>query len=79
MVTCALAPFFAVALRFRRAVGPSKRHCEVKTRRGSAQRLAEAFLSGSMSDCVKDGFVKNAMHPDAIAALRTAGSSLPVM
>ena len=75
MVTCALAPLFAVALRFRRAVGPSKRHCEVKTRRGSAQRLAEAFLSGSMSDRVENGFV----HPDAIAALRTAGSSLPVV
>ena len=43
------------------------------------ERAADAFLSGSMSDCVEKGFVKNAMQPDATAALRTAGSSLPVM
>jgi len=40
---------------------------------------ADAFLSGSMSDCVEKGFVKNATQPEATAALRTAGSSLPVM
>jgi hypothetical protein len=32
-----------------------------------------------MSDCVENGFVKNATQPDAAAALRIAGSSLPVM
>ena len=40
---------------------------------------ADAFLSGSMSDCIENGFVKNATQPEATAALRTAGSSLPVM
>jgi hypothetical protein len=30
-----------------------------------------------MSDCVENGFVKNATQPDAAAALRIAGSSLP--
>ena len=30
-----------------------------------------------MSDCVENGFVKNATQPDAAATLRIAGSSLP--
>ena len=40
---------------------------------------ADAFLSGSISDCAEKGFVKYAMHPDFNAAARTSGLSLPVM
>jgi len=43
------------------------------------ERPADAFLSGSMSDCTENGFVRNAMHPEFSAALRTAGSSFPVI
>ena len=46
---------------------------------GAYERPADAFLSGSMSECVEKGFVRNAMHPESSAALRTAGSSFPVM
>jgi hypothetical protein len=46
---------------------------------GAYELPADAFLSGSMSDCAEKGFVRNATHPEASAALRTAGSSFPVM
>jgi hypothetical protein len=39
----------------------------------------DAFLSVSISSRVENGFESNAMHPEFNAALRTAGSSLPVM
>ena len=56
-------------------------HGLVKTARydGTYERPADAFLSGSMSDCAEKGFVRNAMHPESSAALRTAGLSLAVM
>ena len=38
------------------------------------ERAADAFLSGSISSCVENGFVRNAMHPVSSAAARTAGS-----
>ena len=46
---------------------------------GAYERPADAFLSGSISDCAEKGFVRNAMHPEWSAAVRTAGSSFPVM
>ena len=46
---------------------------------GTYERPADAFLSGSMSDCAEKGFVRNAMHPESNATLRTAGSSFPVI
>jgi len=46
---------------------------------GAYERPADALLSGSMSDCAEKGLVRNAMHPEPTAALRTAGSSFPVM
>ena len=53
---------------------PSTSECD-----GTYERPADACLSGSMSDCAEKGFVRNAMHPESSAALRTAGSSFPVM
>jgi hypothetical protein len=35
---------------------------------GAYERPADAFLSGSMSDCAEKGFVRNATHPEASAA-----------
>jgi hypothetical protein len=46
---------------------------------GPYEHPAEAFLSGSISACTENGFVRNAMHPESSAAMRTAGSSFPVM
>jgi hypothetical protein len=46
---------------------------------GTYERPADAFLSGSMSDCAVKGFARNAMHPESKAAVRTAGLSLAVM
>ena len=46
---------------------------------GAYERPSDAFLSGSMSDCAEKGFVRNAMHPEASAALRMAGLLFPVM
>src|SRR5258705_6478730 len=46
---------------------------------GFYERPADAFLSGSMSDCAEKGFLRNPTHPESSAALRTAGSSFPVM
>jgi hypothetical protein len=43
------------------------------------ERPADAFLSGSISPCAENGFVRKAMQPEASAASRTAGSSFPVM
>jgi hypothetical protein len=43
------------------------------------ERPADAFLSGSISSCAENGFVRNAMHPEPSAASRTAGLSFPVM
>jgi hypothetical protein len=34
---------------------------------GTYERPADAFLSGSMSDCAEKGFVRNAMHPESSA------------
>ena len=48
-------------------------------RDGAYERPSDAFLSGSMSDCAEKGFVRNAMHREASAALRTAGLWFPVM
>jgi hypothetical protein len=46
---------------------------------GAYERPADTFLSGSMRDCAEKGFVRNAMHPESSAALRTVGLSLAVM
>ena len=50
----------------------------IRSRKNYSKRLV-SFLIGSMSDCALNGFVRNAMHPESNAALRTAGSSFPVM
>ena len=47
---------------------------EVKVEPCHYERPAAAFFSGSISSCVENGFVRNAMHPVSSAAARTAGS-----
>jgi hypothetical protein len=42
------------------------------TSNGAYERAADAFLSGSISSRTENGLVRNAMHPEATAALRTA-------
>ena len=52
---------------------------EVKIEPCHHERPADALLSGSISSCVENGLVRNAMHPEFSAAARTAGLSLAVI